>query len=124
MWIATATFIGGLVIVLILVSTFRCRKRLKYRMEFTYVDSCNWFRWIYWLLEILYVPLLVNAAWCGNCQFVTQRKAFTVTTCYSHGTSENKRTDVQMLIYYALKVGVALAILWATLYNLTLLWII
>lgn len=77
----TAGFVCATILVGIALASMRCRKRLKYRMEFTYVDQCNWYRWIYWLLEILYVPLLVNATWCGNCSFYTKRAGLEITDC-------------------------------------------
>jgi len=72
--ITTGVFIAATILLGIALLFLRSRKRLKYRMEFTYVNECNWFRWIYWLLELLYVPLLVNATWSGNCSFYTKRQ--------------------------------------------------
>lgn len=80
-WMTTAAYCGALLLLVLILSTMRCQKKLKYRMEFVYVDSCNWMRWMFMVLEFLYVPLLVNATWAGNCQFVTRRAALIVTEC-------------------------------------------
>jgi hypothetical protein len=90
-WIACSVYIGALFVILFVLTTLRCRKRLKYRMEFTYTDTINWFRWIFWGIEILYTPLLVNATWTGNCSFVTKREAIIVTECGRFSEERNER---------------------------------
>lgn len=118
-WLATCVYIGSLLLVVTLLATLRCRKRLKYRMEFTYTDTCNWFRWIYWTLELLYVPLLVNATWCGNCSFHTKRAAVILTDCGRSSESQSERA-----YSWLLKVAAIFALLVAILYNLTLFYLI
>ena len=118
-WKATAAFIGALLFVMLMLTTLRCQPRLKYRMEFTYTNSCNWFRWIFWTLELLYVPLLVNATWCGNCSFVTKRAAVVLTDC-----GRNSEILVDRVYYWLLKAGAIFALVIAVLYNMTLFYLI
>ena len=118
-WLTTCIYVGALVLCLILLSSFRCQKKLKYRMEFVYVDSCNWMRWIFLALEILYVPLLVNATWAGNCQFMTKRAAVIVTEC-----GKNSEIQNEVWYYWGLKGGAIFALLTAVGYNMTLYYII
>ena len=119
MWLATVVYIGALLFVVAILGTLRCRKRLKYRMEFTYTDSCNWFRWIYWTLELLYVPLLVNATWCGNCSFFTKRAAVVLTNCGRSSEAMSERA-----YYWLLKLAAIFALIVAILYNVTLFYLI
>ena len=118
-WKATAAFIGSLIMVVIVLGTLRCKKRLNYRMEFTYTSKFNWYRWIYWTLEVLYLPLLVNATWCGNCSFVTKRAAVILTNC-----GRESEVLLDRVYYWLLKVGAIFALIIAILYNLTLFYLI
>jgi hypothetical protein len=41
-------------------------KRFKYRLDYVYLNV-NWYKWLFWLCEWCYFPLLFNIAWVGNC---------------------------------------------------------
>jgi hypothetical protein len=118
-WITCSAYILAMLLILALITILNCRKRLKYRMEFTYVDQCNWWRWIFWGVEVLYTPLLINATWTGNCSFYTSRPALQVTDC---GLSSSE--PAQKYTAWGLKAGAVFAIIVACLYNLVLFFII
>jgi len=54
---------------------------VKYRLEFVHVSKINWFKWAFWLCEVVYIPLLANISWAGNCSFETKRKGVFIVEC-------------------------------------------
>ena len=89
-----------------------CNKKTKYRMEFVHTKSCNWFRTIFWLFEFMYLPLILNIAWTGNCKFYSVRDAITLTECIPESEST--------LWYYIMKGICAGAFVLAIGYNIVL----
>lgn len=70
----------GAAVLLGLVSLVVQQKTLKFRLENTY-SNVYWLKWLFWLVEISFVPLLFNISWYGNCTFVTNRDALKIADC-------------------------------------------
>lgn len=92
-----------------------CNPLVKYRMEFVHVRTCNWLRHIFWVIELLYLPLVFSLAWTGNCKFYSVRDAVAITDC---------KPDDSVIWYYIMKAGMIAGFLIALSYNLILLSII
>ena len=69
-----------------------CKKSLRYRLEFM-SNSCNIYRFYFWFMEIMFVPLLLNVSWPASCKFWSERDAITFIDCTEDGDT----------YYYALK---------------------
>lgn len=83
-YVIGGTFILNIVLVAIgLILT--CKKTLRYRLEFMYTNSCNIYRLYFWLMEIMFVPLLINVSWPASCKFWSERDAVEFVTCEEHG---------------------------------------
>ena len=123
-WLVVSIYLGALMLVVAILSFMNCKRRLKYRLEFTYSKSINWFRWVFWLVEALYLPLLANAAWAGNCQFFSKRAAVITTSCYSNKSNPDDYETNDIVYHWLLKVAAYYAILMAVVYNLILFYII
>ena len=108
-YVVGGTFILNIVLVVIgLILT--CKKTLRYRLEFMYSSSCNIYRLYFWLMELLFVPILINISWPASCKFWTERDAITLVTCEENGTIQ----------YWAIKGVLCGAYLMALLYNVQL----
>jgi hypothetical protein len=123
-WVVTCIYLGALLVLIAILSYMNCKRRLKYRLEFTYSKSINWFRWVFWLVEALYLPVLANAAWAGNCSFFSKRAAVFTSKCYSNKTDPDDYESIDVLYHWLLKAAAYYAILMAVVYNLILLYII
>ena len=84
-----------------------CKKTLRYRLEFMYSNSCNVYRFFFWILEILFVPLLLNVSWPASCKFWSQRDAITFLKCYEESP----------IHYWVIKGVMCASYLMALLYN-------
>jgi hypothetical protein len=104
-----AAMIGFYLIVLI-ITGFR---RLVYRLEIIYTRVI-WYKWLFWLCELVMLPALFNVVWLGNCQFYSQRSAITLANC-----EKDIKPYPQIL-----KALISLAFLISTCYNVALLWTI
>lgn len=108
-YVVAATFLANVLLVIIgLVLT--CKKTLRYRLEFVYDSCCNIYRFYFWMMEILFIPLLINVSWPASCKFWTERDAVYFIDCKEDGD----------LYYWALKGIMAGSYLLALLYNLQL----
>lgn len=67
-------------VLLALISLLVQQKTVKFRLENTY-SNVYWLKWLFWLVEISFVPLLFNISWYGNCKFTTDRQALTLADC-------------------------------------------
>ena len=103
------TFLAN-VLLAIVGLTLTCKKTLRYRLEFMYTNSCNVYRVYFWLMEILYVPLLFNVSWPASCKFWSERDAIKFIDCTEDGS----------LYYWALKGLMGGSYLMAVLYNVQL----
>ena len=84
-YVVAGTFLLNLLLVVFsLVLT--CKKTLRYRLELQYENPCcNIYRFFFWLMEILLVPLLFNVSWPATCQFWSERDAIEFTDCTEDG---------------------------------------
>ena len=73
-YVVAATFLINLLLVVI-GTCLTCKKTLRYRLEFMYSNSCNVYRFYFWFMEIMFVPLLLNVSWPASCKFWSQRDA-------------------------------------------------
>jgi len=63
-----------------------CKKTLRYRLEFMSKGSCcNLYRVYFWVMEILFVPLLFNVSWPATCKFWSERDAIVFIDCTEDG---------------------------------------
>ena len=90
------------------------RKRLRYRLENAYVNKFNFFRWYFWLCEIMYLPFLVNVAWPATCNFRTEREAIQLLNC------KGPQYEYGMVYWWIMKGLLCLSYFWAVGYNLML----
>lgn len=67
-YVVAGTFLLNLLLVLIGLC-LTCKKTLRYRLEFMYSNSCNVYRFYFWFMEIMFVPLLLNVSWPASCKF-------------------------------------------------------
>ena len=73
---------GGFTVFIYILATFLGSvRKLKYRFDFVYERSCNFYRYFFWFLEILYVPLLFNVSFPATCRFFTEREAIEMANC-------------------------------------------
>ena len=108
-YVIGGTFILNVVLVgLGLILT--CKKTLRYRLEFMYTSCCNVYRLYFWLMEILFIPMLLNVSWPASCKFWTAREAVTFVNCEENGT----------IHFWAIKSVMIGAYLMAVLYNVQL----
>lgn len=61
-----------------------CCTKLRYRLDNVYKDVC-WYKWLFWMCELVMVPMMFNVAWLGNCKFYSQRDAVTMANCMQDG---------------------------------------
>ena len=105
-YVIGGTFILNILLVLIgLILT--CKKTLRYRLEFMYSNSCNIYRLYFWLMEILFVPLLINVSWPASCKFWSERDAVEFVNCEEKG----------QMRYWIIKGIMCAAYLMALMYN-------
>lgn len=97
----------GFYLVVLFITGFRM---LMYRLEVihTYIV---WYKWLFWLCELIMLPALFNVIWMGNCKFHTQRSAITIANC-----SKDLKPFPQIE-----KILIAVAFLLSTIYNVILL---
>lgn len=106
-YVVFSTIALNLILVVIgLVLTWK--RTLRYRLEFATNSRCNVYRFYFWLMEVLYVPLLLNVSWPAACKFWSEREAIQLTDC-------NKEEDPVM--YWVVKGMLCLAYLLNILYN-------
>ena len=103
--------VGGtllLNVLLVIIGLFlTCKKTLRYRLEFSYSKSCNIYRFYFWLMELMLIPLLLNVSWPASCKFWSERDAIEFVDCTEHGKA----------YYWALKGGMYGSYLLSFLYN-------
>ena len=100
----------GVAIIVLMLSAF---KYFKYHLEVVY-DFIMWYKWLFWLCELLFFPALFNVIWTANCHFYSQRDAIVLANCTK-----------DMNPYPQLELGfLALAFAIAVFYNAMLIWII
>jgi len=90
------------------------RKKLRYRLEHAYASKFNFFRWYFWLCEIMYLPFLVNVAWPATCNFRTEREAIQLLDC------KGPQYEYGMVYWWCMKGLLFLSYVWAFGYNLML----
>jgi hypothetical protein len=73
--------IGGLMIVSIFLI---CFKKLRFRLENVYKNIC-WYKWLFWLCELVMLPLMFNVAWLANCEFHSKRDGVILADCMQDG---------------------------------------
>lgn len=76
-----------------------------------YTKCCNVYRFYFWMMEILYIPFLLNVSWPASCKFWTERDAVYFINCKEEGS----------YIFWGLKGIMGGAYLLGLLYNLQLL---
>lgn len=89
-------------------------KWFKFRIQNEH-KKINWYRWLFWIAEIAYVPILFNLSWSADCQFYTMRKSLTILPC------SNNQYDK---IWFILKAQLIWSFLLGVTYNTVLLYII
>jgi len=87
-----------------------CKKTLRYRLEFKNTGCINIYRWYFWFMEIVFVPLIINVSWPGYCKFWTERDALQFIPSEEDGT----------IYYWAIKGCLAGSYILAALYNVQL----
>ena len=108
-YVIGATFILNMILVTVgLILT--CKRTLRYRLEFMYTSMCNIYRLYFWLMELLFIPMLLNVSWPASCKFWTERDAVKFVNCEENGT----------IHYWAIKGVMCLSYLMAILYNVQL----
>jgi hypothetical protein len=107
---------AGLLGVLIISLFFIYAKLIRFVLEYNLKFFC-WYKWGFWFCEIVYLPLMFNIAWLGNCKFYSQRQAITITNCNEDKIYPNVWPNVMMVI---------LAVMFAIMlgYNMVLLYIL
>lgn len=108
-YVIAGTFLLNLLLAVIgLILT--CKKSLRYRLEFMYSNSCNVYRLYFWVMEIMFVPLLINVSWPASCKFWSERDAVEFVNCEEDGT----------IYYWSIKGIMCGSYLMAILYNFQL----
>lgn len=90
-------------------------KTFKFRLENVYTRIC-WYKWLFWLIEWLYFPLLFNTVWNANCKFHTEREAIIIADC-DKDIPGNHMTNVFFIC-------MAISFAMAALYNVILIYTI
>ena len=105
-YVVAGTFLTNLLLLVIgLILT--CKKTLRYRLEFL-SSGCNVYRFYFWFMELMYVPLLLNVSWPATCKFWSERDAVTFIDCTEDGD----------IYFWSLKGILIAAYLLAFLYNI------
>lgn len=109
-YVVAGTFLLNMILVGISL-VLSCKKTLRYRLEFKYNNSCcDVYRVYFWVMEIMFVPLLFNVSWPATCKFWSERDAIEFVDCEEDGS----------LYYWSLKGLMIGSYLMAILYCLQL----
>ena len=84
-------------------------RTIRFRIEknATRSSGCNFYRFWFWVMEIMMLPLLINVSWPATCNFWTARDAIELTDCKEKGE----------LIYWLMKCMKIFAFFCALGYN-------
>lgn len=77
----TLAFLGVMVGLALIFWFLSSSNKIRFRVEYVWAKKFNWFKLIFWICEILYLPFLANIGFTGNCVFISERDAITPTTC-------------------------------------------
>ena len=89
-------------------------KKMRYRLENAYAAKFNFFRWYFWLCEIMYMPFLINVAWPATCNFRTEREAIQLLDC------KGPQYENGMVYWWIMKGMLCMSYFWALGYNFML----
>lgn len=100
---AATAFFYGISICVLSARKLRFRIENKPRRK----TCCNFYRFWFWVMEIMMLPLLFNVAWPSTCNFWSAREAIALIDCKEDGD----------MIYWIMKAIKTVAFLFALAYN-------
>ena len=82
LWIfwTVMVWLGFILILSVYTCSISCSSKVKYRLSYL-PQTVNIYRWTFWTLEFLMIPVAFNLGWVGTCTFKTERHGVQLATC-------------------------------------------